>query len=53
MVYDATKSTLNKIAFDSCYSMSIIDTILRSITDRSYMTDCDGGGFFFVNLEWI
>ena len=46
MVYDATKSTLNEIAFDPCYSMSIIDTILRSITAGSYMTDCDGGGDF-------
>ena len=46
MVYDATKSGLNKAVFAPWFVMPTVDTFLRSTVAGSYMTDCDVGELF-------
>ena len=46
MVYNATKSGLNKAVFAPWFVMPTVDTFLRSTVAGSYMTDCDVGELF-------
>ena len=46
MVYNATKSGLNIVVLVPWFSMSAVDTLLRSTVAGSYMTDCDVGEMF-------
>ena len=46
MVYDATKSGLNDAVFAPWFAMPTVNTLLRSTTAGSYMTDCDVGEMF-------
>ena len=46
IVYDTTKSGLNDAVFVPWFAMPTVDTLLRSTTAGSYMTDCVVGEMF-------
>ena len=46
MVYDATKSILNKAVYKSWLSMLTVKSHLRAVEGGTYMTDCDVGKMF-------
>ena len=46
IVYDATKSYLNKFVYTPWFPMPTVDLHLRAVEECTYIADCNVGGIF-------